>query len=361
MPDVPVFRPRPPALFDRKVYIDQMQSDSTTKKRHHYVPITYLKNFSDQHERVYAYRKAKPDIPLHVKPEEIAFERYYYSQPTPDGGRDNDSLENFFSRIEGRWPIVVDALRRRDNPDGVLAAILEFMSLMRVRVPAARDMVELSLAQTVKTTMRQMDALGEFPPKPPGHDDILDRVVVGIDPHQSIHAIPDLIDRFERVVSFLGFQIVHNETDVDFITTDNPVIYFDPSMPEQKVQPYPNRAAFLELLFPIDARIVVRGLLQLKSDNAARGIRHFNLGTASEVRRINRMLARFGYRFIFANSRAHDKLVVRHAMYAPVFGADVVAGPNSKPQLSYRYVFGPLPKKVKWTSDRIGRKLPTSN
>ncbi len=74
------------------------------KKRHHYTPITYLNHFADNLGRIYAYRKDDVNTPLHVRPSEIAFERYYYSQPLPDGSRDNNTLEDFFSTIETTWP-----------------------------------------------------------------------------------------------------------------------------------------------------------------------------------------------------------------------------------------------------------------
>jgi Protein of unknown function (DUF4238) len=62
------------------------QGASKEKKRHHYIPITYLKNFTDNAGRVFAYRKDEVEPPLYLAPSEIAFERYYYSQPLPDGG-----------------------------------------------------------------------------------------------------------------------------------------------------------------------------------------------------------------------------------------------------------------------------------
>jgi hypothetical protein len=73
------------------------QGASKEKKRHHYIPITYLKNFTDNAGRVFAYRKDEVEPPLYLAPSEIAFERYYYSQPLPDGGRDNNTFEDFFS------------------------------------------------------------------------------------------------------------------------------------------------------------------------------------------------------------------------------------------------------------------------
>ena len=78
------------------------------KKRHHYIPIAYLNQFTDESGRIYAYRKDEPEIPLYVKPDNIGFERYYYSQPLPEGGQDNNKLENFFSEDESTWPSVVE-------------------------------------------------------------------------------------------------------------------------------------------------------------------------------------------------------------------------------------------------------------
>src|SRR5207253_10423982 len=97
-----------------------------------------------------AYRKDEVLKPLHLRPSEIAFERYYYSQPLPEGGQDNNTLEDFFSTIEGTWPPLVDRLRSGSAISSDLEALYIFMGLTRVQVPAARDMVEISLAEQAK-------------------------------------------------------------------------------------------------------------------------------------------------------------------------------------------------------------------
>src|SRR5579863_4649650 len=85
------------------------------KKRHHFVPVCYLNGYIGGDGKVFAYRKDEPNSPLHVRPREIAFERYYYSQPLPDGGRDNNTIENFFSTIESTWPRLVERMAQRQN------------------------------------------------------------------------------------------------------------------------------------------------------------------------------------------------------------------------------------------------------
>ena len=63
---------------------------------------------------------------------------------------------------------------------------------MRVRVPAARDMVEVMLAEQVKATARLLDQKGKLPPKPEGLEEILDHLSVAVDPHMSLRAMGDL-------------------------------------------------------------------------------------------------------------------------------------------------------------------------
>src|SRR5437667_12601863 len=81
------------------------------KKRHHYIPITYLEKFTDHNGKVVAYRKDDVEPPLYLRPEGIAFENYYYSQPLPEGGRENNRFEDYFSTIETPWPKLVARLR----------------------------------------------------------------------------------------------------------------------------------------------------------------------------------------------------------------------------------------------------------
>jgi hypothetical protein len=58
----------------------------------------YLTQFSDEAGGLWAYRKDEPYKALHVRPSEIAFERYYYLQPL-DGGRDDNAIKDFFNPL----------------------------------------------------------------------------------------------------------------------------------------------------------------------------------------------------------------------------------------------------------------------
>lgn len=135
-------------------------------KRHHYVPKAYLKAFCDDQGKLRVYRKEAPGKPLHQAPDATQFRKFYYSQPIPDGGQDNNTLEALFSSVETHWPETVVKLHARGDVNDRLENIFQFIALQRVRVPASRDAVESMLAQTVKDTMKVMLANGKMSPPP---------------------------------------------------------------------------------------------------------------------------------------------------------------------------------------------------
>jgi hypothetical protein len=271
----------------------------------------------------------------------------------PDGGQDNNTLEDFFASIESKWTPLAERLRAGSDATDRFASsdfesMFTFLSLMRVRVPATRDMVEISLAEQVKAEVRLLDRLGKLPPKPEGAEKILDDIVAPIDPHQSLRAMGHLAKGFGIVLDHVGFEVIHNGTDVSFLTSDNPVVCFDPTMPEASVLPYQVRPPLgsIELLFSIDAETVLRGRSDLRRPGPPK-LGHVAVTDRREVKRINRFVARFGYRFVFARDRSHDALIAKHAGTSPVMRARPVPAPRGVLVWS-ECVFGPRPIKPKW-------------
>jgi hypothetical protein len=162
------------------------------KKRHHYIPKAYLKFFCNEQGKLRIYLKDHPGKLIYQSPDNTGFHKYYYSQSLPEGGKDHNTLENLLSVLEAKPPIV-ERLGQRENINGNLEDIFAFIALQRVRVPASRDACEAMLAEMVKVTARLLAATGKLPAKPEGFEDILNHMEVSIDPHQSIHAMVDMI------------------------------------------------------------------------------------------------------------------------------------------------------------------------
>ncbi len=167
------------------------------------------------------------------------------------------------------------------------------------------------LRAQVKATFDFMLRKGLLPPPPPvlvGH---LDKIQIGIAPWKTLEAMVPMLEGFGVVVDGLGFEIVHlrPETGTTFLTSDNPVIHFNPDGDPDRVEPYkPSPTSKLELLFPVGPLTLIRGHTDLKSDFAANGFRHVEMADPLAIMRVNRLIAQFAYRLIIAQDRSHDRL-----------------------------------------------------
>lgn len=326
-------------------------SKEADKKRHHYVPKAYLRHFCDTEGNIRVYLKDDPDKPIQQKPDNVALHKYYYSQPLPEGGKDHNTLENFFSAVEEKWPPIVTRLVAREDVNNELEDIFSFIALQRARVPANRDASERLLAAKVVATTQIMDNAGLLPPKPEGYEDILDRVQVTIDPHQSIHAMVHYIRGMEAVFNGIGIGALHNTTDIPFLTSDNPVVWFDPSVPEDAMRPYVlHPGGPITLLFPVSPTVMIYGHSTMREPFAQYGFRHSDLPKASSVRMMNRTICRFAYRMVFARDAGQEAVIRKHAALSPILKTEAM--PVERGQLLFnQYVFGKRERKPKWEED----------
>ncbi len=318
------------------------------KKRHHFVSVTYLEGFCDEAGKITAYRKDTPENPLHLKPDEVGFENYYYSQTLPDGTRDNDRFEDLWGRVETNWPAVRTAANAGSIDGQLLFELYKFVPMMRSRIPAAREYHESALALKMRTEIKTLAEIGKLPAKLRRYENELDTVPVAVNRQQTLNTMTDDMRRFGDLTRKMGFELLLNQTVHDFITSDNPVAYFDPSISFHKLRPYEVDRQ-VELYFPIDARTLLRGSHRLRFRGHAPSIRRVD--NPEVVLRMNRMTARFGYRFIFAKDRSCEKLAIAHSKMSPVLDARL-DGKGREIKIYLRHKFGERPRLNKFRPDR---------
>ncbi|MFK3797133.1 DUF4238 domain-containing protein [Pseudomonas sp. NPDC088444] len=318
------------------------------KKRHHFVPKAYLKAFCDENGRLHVYRKDAPQRALRLQPDSTQFQTYYYSQPMPDGGQDNNTLENVFAAIETDWPATVNALHRRENINQRLQNLFEFMSLQRVRVPAARDMAEAVNAQIVKSTLNMLYDAGKLPPLPGGRA-LLEAVEVSIDPHRSIHAMPFMVQGMAELFNVIGLGALHNLTPIPFLTSDNPVIWFDPSKKFAEQLPYTVdlQHGDIQFLFPISPKLMIVGTRDLGESYSRNGLAHGEISDAEFVDAVNAQICRFAYESVISSTPGQENLVSAFADESPVLETQdlPIAGGGFS---HFRHIFGKRKPKPRW-------------
>lgn len=190
--------------------------------------------------------------------------------------------------------------------------------------------------------MKRRDLL---PPAPPELPNIADLVEVTIDPHQSIHGMTELLRAHGPIIETLGYQLVRNETDIDFITSDNPVSFY--TLRGEEVVPYVvHPKSRSELFFPVTSRLAIFGAASDRKRYARRGLKSTIIRDAEKVRMLNRRTAKFGYEALFSSVRLPSVFVQKHRLSpvlspnSPAFDPDNIRMPQ--------FAFGTRQKLLKW-------------
>lgn len=287
-------------------------------QQHHYIPETYLQHFCNAAERLWLYDKWEARSFVST-PGKVLKERFYYAQPDYANSKLNHGIEHFFSRtVEKPWPDVIDALYRRDYDDDLRTAFFTFMIALRVRVPSARKAIEYVLQQSVRTFLRKLRENGRLPDDykmlslfneklGTNYRDVDElyeagAVQIKIDPHRSLLAMIDLAKGFAQLFQTLQPVILINRTDLDFDTSDNPVIYFPANQAVDYCTPYQYREGEpYEFAFPI-----TRDLCLYHHSLQPRPPRPFNYVTTEDrnlVTRLNTFVHAFADRYVVSSSK----------------------------------------------------------
>ena len=321
------------------------------KKKHHYLAQTYLRGFCNPDGKVCVYLKDRPKAPWWAEPDTIAFENYYYSQQAPDGSKDNNRLEDFFSSLENPWPDIVSKVQNKEPLGKHLKHLICFIIMHRVRVPTARDAVEAALAESVRMTARLLNDCRELPAPPEGltFDYLDEHLVVSIDPHRSILAMTDLAKGLGTIIDAIGFEILENYTSEAFITTDNPVIYFDPMVSLALLEPYniSRERMDIEFMFPITPRFLLWGHSTMRDRPDHHAPKYEDIRDLDFVRRANTLAVRFANGMIFSKEDRHQDLVERYGKRSPVLSATHFRTSSGR-AIHTKHIFGPRKSKPKW-------------
>jgi hypothetical protein len=308
-------------------------------RRHHFISAVYMDGFADERGRVQVYRCEAPEDPHSMNPRAIGFERDYYSQKLPEGGQENHRFEDLWNTIETVWPETIRALAARRLSLAISFNVLGMQTIMRARVPATRDRHALMLEAKLRNECKIGEEIGTLPPEIERYAGQFDTVPVGINPHETLLAMQGEFKDIDNLCFRLGFEVLHNKTSTPFLTSDNPVCSYDPRQSIHARTPY-EHSGDVELIFPVSARMLVRGSSKRGPVNVLS--RHRDISDSRKVRQLNRTIAQFSYRLTIGQDRTSSDLIRAHAAQVPTITTDV-RRLGKEIQIICRNVFGPRP------------------
>ena len=302
------------------------------KERHHFVPRFYLKGFIDPHNEPYiwVYEKGNPKI-IKATIENIAVHKHYYSFITSSGNKDSETFENAFEKIEDKAALIFQKIKNHENLNNQDRSLFAtFLALALTRVPNYRKDIERSTGESIKKIHMIMAShstgfksmIDEYE-KDTGRKigvsvEELQKFIldgnkwgVKVNPQFSLSMIGSLVKNIAPLFYKMNWSFLEATNDFKFLTSDNPLFYFDPTHDPRSFYGVGLANKNIEVTFPISKDLTFLGKWK-QSD----GYKKLNNNL---VKKINRRTIISASRFVFASQYSHglNRLVQKYKDSAP--------------------------------------------
>ncbi|MCD4699990.1 MAG: DUF4238 domain-containing protein [Phycisphaerae bacterium] len=283
-------------------------------RKHHYLPQFYLRGFSVNGRQIYQIEKDSSRGYL-CSIEDAAAIRDYYELDYP-GAKDPQSVEKRLAEIENRHSDVLRQIIENGSisPD-VHARLVEFVSLMRLRVPAVKAYIEKFLRQMVRSTTVIMERNGMLPPAPEVLPEVLkvDEVQIVIANWKCLEEMFVLAanPKILKILASMQPRIFHVPAGAMLLTCDQPVAIYHPEASPNDPYGIGIVHAHTEISFPLSSQV----LLHLCWDTS---VSENRLLTSAEVDEFNRRTIIMADSLIFAPEQSEyaTAAVKRYRQYS---------------------------------------------
>lgn len=193
--------------------MDKQKSD---KRRQHYVPKFYLRNFSENNKSVGIYSFKVNKIIEHGSINDNLWEEYFYGEDAV--------IENKLAEYEGRWKDIISSIIETEKlPDDERG-----LTLLRyfILISSARTLKRGNQMNNDYTTLIKKLLEVEEP-------ELLERVMNagkdGLSIKLKYPALPfmNVAQNFLPLVIDLKIDILINRSSIDFVTSDNPAVFYN--------------------------------------------------------------------------------------------------------------------------------------
>lgn len=308
------------------------------KKRHHYIPRFYLDGFVDPHNKPYiwVYEKGNPKIVKAIA-KNIAVQKDYYSFTTPEGGRDSETFENILAGIEGRVSPIFRKIKNQENLNDQERRLFSiFLAFNMTRVPNFRENIEEMLGGTMKkmnmilaSDPRSFEAMIEKFERDTGKkigmsvEEFRKFIVEGqydirATPQFSLGMVALMARGFAPIFSKIKWAFLEATGDYKFLTSDNPLSYFDPTHDPKSFFGVGLLNKNVEVTFPISKDLMFLGMWKnFEGDKRL---------SNESVKKMNRRTVISTLRFVFASQYSDElnRLVQKYRDSAPRTRVDSV-------------------------------------
>lgn len=314
-------------------------------KRHHTIPRVYLDNFKDGDGRLTVYSKRQKKA-LRPEPKDALIRSYYYSQPVDGVEHADHTMEiTLLGGIETNYNRLYCTLIEQDA-DVDLELMFKTLLMLRARSPAFREAFELGLSDMVDKFSKSLP-VSDFPDPPPGFPDLLEKLVISIDPHRSMSAMAHYVRFYAQAIISCCYSVRRLPKGSELITSDNPVIWYETRQPFSKERVYLNEATpRTRVVLPLNKSHVLLGRKrQLNEPPFKRGIRTLEKRILNEI---NELQIGCAWDHFIGNAKLPKQRFEYYSCRAPLLHIPKYNPDNNSFELDH-ISLGPIRKKHKFS------------
>jgi hypothetical protein len=217
---------------------------STKPKSHHYVPVSYLRRFTDSAGWLYVRDSSRRKI-RKEKPQNVMAINHYYRQTWASSGIDPNIFEVELGKsFEAAASPVIDKLIMSSTTinDREIASLLNYLELQRIRVPRQAKTAKILLREEILRSAPQ-DVVADI---------TAGRLQLTINDSARFEYMKMAVGSMSPWLARMEWEIFEAPSDTAFITTDSPVTFFNPKIlpPAEAGLGY----AGTKVLFPLSSR-----------------------------------------------------------------------------------------------------------
>lgn len=224
-----------------------MDKQKNDKRRQHYVPKFYLRNFSENEKSVGIYLFKKNKIIKHGSINDILWKEYFYGEDAV--------VENKLAEYEGTWRDIISAIIKTEKlPDTARDLVLLRYFIL---ISSARTLKRGNQMNNDYTTLIKQVLEAEEPK-------IFEKIMsAGEDKFSVILNYPTLpfineAQKFLPLVLDLKMDVLINKSTIDFVTSDNPTVFYNQLFQEKNLsRGFGWAECGIQFIVPVNPRIAI--------------------------------------------------------------------------------------------------------
>ena len=227
--------------------------------KHHYLPQFYLRGFSPNQCAIFQiYKKKSLVVPGTV--DSVGYLRNFHTNDI-EGVKDPQFLEKSLAGLEGYQNTVLKEVQlhgirapetRRD--------LVDFLALMRMRIPAMKDHVDSSKQAVLMVQLRELERRGQLPSRPTGYEKALiaKNIVVEITNAECLRVM--LKSAFDKDILKILYQmrmtLYQAPFGESFVTSDQPVALYHADLQYRHRGAGPSTMG-IQVSLPLTSRLLI--------------------------------------------------------------------------------------------------------